>query len=132
MPWTAGAVWWLVAAESAEQQLEGVARVTHQHGTAFVTFAWPRPLSRVTWGKSDGRGKMSFFPCGWAFAAWAGAAQATSVIPWGECPTARDTGGRQRAPTLPMKRWLPATHPAWPWATLEAQVSLSQHWTGIG
>lgn len=46
------------AAESGEQQPEGVARATRQHSEAFIIFAWARPLSCVIWGKMDGRGKM--------------------------------------------------------------------------
>lgn len=62
--------------------------------------------------------------------AWARAAEATSVV---ICvgATQPDTQGRQHVPTLPMKRWLPVTHPAWLQATREAQVSLSYPWTGI-
>lgn len=66
-PGTAGAAWRLgaagrgggsAAAESGEQQPEGVARATRQHSEAFIIFAWARPLSCVIWGKMDGRGKM--------------------------------------------------------------------------
>lgn len=46
------------AAESGEQQPEGVARATRQHSEAFIIFAWARPLSCVIWSKMDGRSKM--------------------------------------------------------------------------